>query len=248
MKRGDDDSMFELLSLSEVSGMLKGPDAESLREQLSEFLNYKGLRNSDLYSVLTVPLVKGNASVPLTRDVFVQRLKRLGYSGPTSMLLTLFKKIDSECACHDPRACMCLVTSLAALACLPVVRSKGGIIGFTELREWMTGRMRSTAMARSVHLMSGRSDNVSLKDLTWDPQGLRCELVNMLQRVKLTPIDMVRAWDNEDGDSEFSRKEFNVRFCPMVTSWISLRTDRRWNCQRAGHDEGSLPHIIFRSP
>ena len=76
-------------------GTLKGPDADSLRGQLQELLHQNSLRDSDLYNLLTMPLVRGEATRPLTRDVFTSGLKRLGYTGAPGMLLTLFKKIDT---------------------------------------------------------------------------------------------------------------------------------------------------------
>ena len=50
--------------------------------------------------------------------------------------------------------------------------------------------MRRKTMARAIHLMWGRSDNLTLKDLEWDPAGVKRELVMMLQRAELAPIDM----------------------------------------------------------
>ena len=78
------------------AGKLKGPDSDSLRNQLQEMLQCGGLRNADLYNLLVMPLVKGDATQTLTRDVFCAGIKRLGYCGPPQMLMSLFKKIDSE--------------------------------------------------------------------------------------------------------------------------------------------------------
>mgnify|MGYP006156205989 CR=1 FL=1 len=65
-------------------------------------------------------------------------------------------------------------------------------------------------MARSVHLMWGRTDGVLLTDIVWSPASLKREIVMMLQRAGLAPTDMIRAWDHT-ADGSFSRREFMVR-------------------------------------
>jgi hypothetical protein len=80
------------------SGSLNVSDADQLRVQLCSLLQHGRLRPSDLYNLLVTPHVRGAATVPLTRDVFVSSMRRIGYRGPPGMLLTLFKKIDTECA------------------------------------------------------------------------------------------------------------------------------------------------------
>ena len=107
--------------------------------------------------------------------------------------MTLFKKIDS---------------------------SANGVIGFSELREWMTGRLKRQAkvciaqcmhvlfacslrcvsplslsacmQAREVHLLWGRDESWSLAEMVWVPSTLKRELVSMLQRAELCPTDLVR--------------------------------------------------------
>lgn len=128
-----DSSGVQDLDVSGWKGALKGPDADMLRKQVQTQLTSSAMRDSDLYNLLVMPLVRGDPTQSLTRDVFVAGFKRLGYLGPTGMLLTLFKRID---------------------------RDGSGIIGFSELREWMTGRMGRVRQARSIHLLSGRNDDV----------------------------------------------------------------------------------------
>ena len=77
-------------------GALKGPDGESFRKQLQSLLHHSSLRDSDLYSLLVAPLVKGEPTLELTREVFVASMKRIGYTGPAGMLFSLYKKIDSN--------------------------------------------------------------------------------------------------------------------------------------------------------
>lgn len=94
------------------------------------------------------------------------------------------------------------------------------MINFTELKEWMTGRLKRKAQARSIHLMWNRTDNITLRQMKWKPKMLKRELVSMLQRAQLAPLDLVRAWDSSS-DFSFSQREFLVRHLlnrPMA-SW-----------------------------
>ena len=50
---------------------------------------------------------------------------------------------------------------------------------------------------------------VTIDQLEWTPDGLRRELVEMLQRAELAPLDLVRAWD-QSNDFSFSSREFLV--------------------------------------
>ena len=53
-------------------------------------LQAANMRDSDLYNLLVVPLVKGDASRTLTRDVFIEGFKRFGYTGvPTGHVHSL---------------------------------------------------------------------------------------------------------------------------------------------------------------
>lgn len=82
--------------LAKDAAKLVGPDSDSLREQIQEMLKGNMLKDSDFYNLLVMPLVKGDVTQELTRDVFIAGLHRLGYKGPPSMLITLYKKIDNE--------------------------------------------------------------------------------------------------------------------------------------------------------
>jgi len=183
------DDVLQALKATQAStaSELKGPDAESLRKQLQELLAANAMRDSDLYNLLTMPLVRGDPSQPLTKHLFVRGIQELGYSGAPGMLVNLFKRIDSD---------------------------KTGIIGFAELREWMTGKMRRTTRARETHLLYGLK-GVTLRDIKWTPKRLRREMVRMLQRAELAPIDMVRAWD-PNNDMTFSKQEFLVMMKKII--------------------------------
>jgi hypothetical protein len=69
-----------------------------LQKQLQALLKQNAMRDSDFYNLLVMPLVKGDVTQELTKDVFIAGLNRLGYCGPPNMLVTLFKKIDTEYA------------------------------------------------------------------------------------------------------------------------------------------------------
>ena len=183
------DEVLKTLKANQASATseLKGPDAESLRKQLQELLAANAMRDSDLYNLLTMPLVRGDPSQPLSKHLFVRGIQELGYSGAPGMLVNLFKRIDSD---------------------------KTGIIGFAELREWMTGKMRRTTRARETHLLYGLK-GVTLRDIKWTPKRLRREMVRMLQRAELAPIDMVRAWD-PNNDMTFSKQEFLVMMKKII--------------------------------
>ena len=172
---------------------LVGPDAESLRRQLSSAMRSNSMRDSDLYNLLVMPLVTGDPTQPLTRQVFTIGMLRLGYSGPRKMLVSLYKRIDKDCS---------------------------GIIGFSELREWTIGRVTRIKAARYVNILTGRTDKATLQTLTWDREQLRRELVAMLQRVELAPLDLVRAWDHSN-DLTYSRREFLVSSGSTHLAWTS---------------------------
>ena len=48
---------------------------------MQDLLLHNALRDSDLYNLLVMPLIKGDGTQPLTRDVFTSGIKRLGYAG-----------------------------------------------------------------------------------------------------------------------------------------------------------------------
>jgi len=163
-------------------GKLEGPDADSFRQQIQAQLQSSAMNDSDLYNLLVTPLVRGDATRPLTKEVFIEGFRRLGYKGPLGMLQTLYKRCD---------------------------RDRSGVIGFTELHNWMTGKMDRANLARRVHLLWGRSDGLTLERMTWSPDGLRRELVSMLRRTDLAPLDLVRAWDQSQ-DCTFDAVEFRT--------------------------------------
>ena len=74
----------------------------------------------------------------------------------------------------------------------------------------MTGRLRRKAMAKQIHLLYNRDDGMTLPNMKWSPKMLKRELVSMLQRAELAPLDLVRAWD-QSKDFSFSSREFMVR-------------------------------------
>lgn len=170
-------------------GALKGPDSESLLKQIQTVLKNSSLRDSDLYNMLTMPLVKGDATRSLTKEVFLEGLKRLGFCGPLGMLSSLFRKLDAD---------------------------RSGSIGFSELHSWLTGRTTRINLARRVHLLWERKDGIKqLNELKWTPTSLRRELVWMLQRAEMAPLDLIRAYD-KDNDKSFSLREFLIMMKKIV--------------------------------
>ena len=85
---------FEKLDKTKVE--LKGPDSDSLLKQIQDLLANNNLKDSDLYNLLVAPLVKGEPTQTLTKEVFAVGINRLGYIGPQGMLYTLYKKMDTE--------------------------------------------------------------------------------------------------------------------------------------------------------
>jgi hypothetical protein len=55
----------------------------------------------------------------------------------------------------------------------------------------MTGRMKRKTQAREVHIMWARNDGETLQTIDWSPAGLQRELVAMLMRAELAPLDLV---------------------------------------------------------
>ena len=138
-----------------------------------------------------MPLVRGHGTVPLTKDVFIQGLVRLGYAGlfatsyfllPTSYFKDLCGRLGYAGLLAP--ASYCLLPSyfllptrytgpVGMLSSLfkRIDSDKSGVLGFMEVREWMTGRMRRKTMAHSIHLMWQRNDSVTLKTIEWSAQA-----------------------------------------------------------------------------
>lgn len=71
-------------------------------------------------------LSHGQKSGELPLDAFASGFKRLGYAGPAAALGALHKHID---------------------------RNGSGMVGFSEVHEWLTGKLRRAALAHEVHLL-----------------------------------------------------------------------------------------------
>lgn len=190
-------SLEKRIAAENWGSKLKGPDGNSFRKQLHDLLQGSALRDSDLYNMLVCPLVKYEGSRPLTKEVFVEGCRRLGYTGATGMLLSLYKRLDTD---------------------------RSGVVGFSEIREWMTGRMNRVNLARRVHLLWGRTDGATLESLAYTPKNLKRELVLMLRRAELAPLDLVRAWD-VSGDGSFSFREFLIMMKKIVFTGVVADSD-----------------------
>ena len=81
----------------------------------------------------------------------------------------------------------------------------------------MTGRTRRKTTARQIHLFWKRDDSVTLRDMRWSEQMVKEELVAMLQRADLSPMDLLRSWDSS-GDATFSRRDFMVMMKKLLYS------------------------------
>jgi len=58
---------------------------------------------------------------------------------------------------------------------------------------------------------------MTIAQIDWTPANLRRELVEMLQRTELAPLDLVRAWD-QSNDFSFSSREFLIMMKKIVYS------------------------------
>lgn len=58
---------------------------------------------------------------------------------------------------------------------------------------------------------------LTIAQINWTPANLRRELVEMLQRTELAPLDLVRAWD-QSNDFSFSSREFLIMMKKIVYS------------------------------
>ena len=186
---------FKYDSICTEAWKIIGDTEDTLRESLSANLLSSSMRDSDLYYLL---LCRGannptldeevKKSRPLTKQVFVQGLQRLGYEGTSEMLEPIIDYLDSD---------------------------SSGAVGQAELREWLTGRLSRQTVARDVHLMLVRKDSLTLSDLEWTVEGLQRELASMLIRMSLAPLDLIRTYDKSK-DGNFSKKEFLVMMKKIV--------------------------------
>jgi hypothetical protein len=126
------------------------------------------------------------------------------------------------------------VLSLRVTPCL--CRSKTGVINFTEVREWMTGRMKRKAQARNIHLLWNRTDGMTLMKMKWTPKAIKREIVLMLQRAELAPLDLVRAWD-QSKDFNFSQRDFLIMMKHIVYSEAISYESRTVIVQEAKKDK-----------
>ena len=110
------------------------------------------------------------------------------------------------------------------------------MINFTEVREWMTGRMKRKAQARNIHLLWNRTDGMTLKKMKWKPKAIKREIVLMLQRAELAPLDLVRAWD-QSKDFSFSQRDFLIMMKHIVYSEAISYESRTVIVQEAKKDK-----------
>jgi len=182
---------------------LVGPDEESLRAQIVKELLRNSLRSEDLYDLMMVQQGGGSdESALMTQLVFVDALKKLGYTGPTVILSTVFNVLDAD---------------------------GSGVIGRSEMHNWMTGLIARKVKAREAHLLCGQSDGRSLADVEWTATGLRSEMVAMLRRLDLTPLDLVRSWDRSKSGmpSGFTQRQF-ITMMKRVVRPTNEVTDPLW--------------------
>ena len=114
--------------------------------------------------------------------------------------------------------------------------------------EWMTGRC-SASFARECICCGGRMAPHWPRS-KWTPKQLKRELVAMLQRAELAPLDLVRAWDKSN-DFSFSSKEFLQMMKKIVYSSALIERPARVrstvDAAEAEGDESDLVRMLARA-
>ena len=172
---------------------LKSLDEDGLRKELQQRLLERFARVPDLYKWMLEDPHDSSLSVDfLSREVFLQSMRRMGFKGGERVLELIFQGMD---------------------------RDMSNAVGLKELHEWMNNTAGRFMTARSLRLRERGPDALPLDEIKWNPDELQKQVQLMLMHARLAPLDLIRGWDRGEpgqGDLEFSRREFLIMFKKMT--------------------------------
>lgn len=165
---------------------------EGLREELKNIMVvYPSVRVPNLYSLMTL---EGTETV--SEDNFKRALQRIGYKGEPepNFYRLLFRALDED---------------------------GSGFFSVNDLHMWINGLTGRREKARKLTLLRKPVEDYHLtplgtnavpypcplNEVEWTSDALRKALQLMLITSGIAPLDMLRAWDNDDSGS-FSKQEF----------------------------------------
>lgn len=179
---------------------LNAETTEGLREQLKMVMTLNPtVRVTHLYALMTA-----EGKMTVSRETIGDALKRIGYKGPASrdFQYKLFAELDSD---------------------------SSGLFGMNDLQNWINNIVGRYEKARGLTLLRKPVDGLHqvtigtneilypcrLAKVDWDLPSLRRALQLMLINAQLSPLDVLRAYDQDESGS-FSKKEFLVMLKRIV--------------------------------
>ena len=129
----------------------------------------------------------------LTRPTFLMALYEMGFEGDPNMVKDVFEQFDLD---------------------------NSGTLGLDELYSWMNGKQQRVLLAKQLTFSMRRSDARPLNEIPWKTEGIRLELQRLLIHHNLCPLDLLRAWAEQD----FSLRKTEVRADVASASYEPLLT------------------------
>jgi len=171
-------------ALDTTGWVVRGDDVASVRSELQELLAGSGAHVCDLIKLFD----EDNDTELLVDEMEFHKamVTKFGYAGNSIVLFDVFRSLDTD---------------------------GSGSIGFDELYEFVRGKRHSLdnrskrELARGLVPPPGSPRTLTLDTIAWDVETLRVLMQQMLDRCKVSPSELFRAWDR-DGDKELTRTEW----------------------------------------
>jgi len=181
-------------AIDTTAWVIRGSDSSTVQKEMQALLQSSGGYVTDI-----IKLFDEDVTAKLTIDdvdFFKTMRSKFGFGGPKHVLDEVFRALDED---------------------------GDGSIGFDELYEFVRGTKHSLDSRRHIHARkssmslevdpqpdrhTGKLIFPSLHDVIWSPEVLRCLIKQMLARCRLSPVDLLRAWDIDDRNGYINTNEF----------------------------------------
>lgn len=172
---------------------ITGFSVEEVRRNLQEKLQSSGAHVADILRLFDQD--KGSKEQLIDDVEFYTAMRtRLGFVGPTYVLKSVFKSIDTD---------------------------GDGAVGFDELFEFVRGQRHSfdkrNKQLDTMRLEMPAGSNLTLEEIAWDADTLTLLLQQMLEKNGVGSADLMRMWDS-GGNGELSMREFVAGIGSLIDS------------------------------